>query len=347
MQLDKIFHTAMAYKASDIYITVGSKPVLRINGQLTFIDEHEVLTKETAEQYIFETMTELQKKKFTEKMDIDFALELPGIARFRVNAFYQRKGVGAVFRLIPPVVKTMDELGIPLQLKRVAQLPSGIVLVTGPTGSGKSTTLAALINEINAKQREHIITIEDPIEFVHDNKLSVVDQREVGAHTESFASSLRASLREDPDVILVGEMRDLETISLAITAAETGHLVFATLHTRGAANAVDRIIDAFPAGQQNQIRIQFAESLRCVVWQTLLKRKDGEGLVGAYEILFNNHAVANMIRQSKTYQISSALETGINEGMQTMKRSVMGLVEQGIISDETAAEVLPEEVDVG
>ena len=336
----------MAYKASDIYITVGSKPVLRISGQLTFIDEHEVLTKETAEQYIFETMTELQKKKFTEKMDIDYALELPGIARFRVNAFYQRKGVGAVFRLIPPVVKTMDELGLPLQLKRVAQLQSGIVLVTGPTGSGKSTTLAAIINEINTKQREHIITIEDPIEFVHENKLSVVDQREVGAHTESFASSLRASLREDPDVILVGEMRDLETISLAITAAETGHLVFATLHTRGSADAVDRIIDAFPAGQQNQIRIQFAESLRCVVWQTLLKRKDGTGLVGAYEILFNNHAVANMIRQSKTYQVGSALETGINEGMQTMKRSVMGLVEQGIISEETAAEVLPEEVDV-
>jgi twitching motility protein PilT len=346
MKLDRLFRTAVEYKASDIYITTGTKPVIRIHGELTLVEEHPVLTKEMAEEYIFDTMTEAEQKEIKENWDIDYAIEIPEVARFRVNAFYQRYGVGAIFRLIPTKIQSMDELGLPQQLKKIPAYQNGLVLVTGPTGSGKSTTLASLVNEINATQKMHIITIEDPIEFVHVNKMSVVDQREIGLHTSSFAKALRASLREDPDVILVGEMRDLETIALAITAAETGHLVFATLHTSGAGKTVDRVIDAFPPNQQNQIRTQFAESLRAIVWQTLMPRKDGKGRAAAYEILFNNPAIANMIRKVKTYQIPSTLETGMAEGMQTMKKSVMGLVEQGLISEETAAENLPEELEV-
>lgn len=346
MKLDKIFRTAVEYHASDVFITTGTKPVLRIHGDLVLVEEHPVLTREQAEEYIFETMNEAQKKMFTEKWDIDYALEISGVARFRVNVFYQRKGIGAAFRLIPEKVQSMIELGLPAQMKKIPSFQNGIVLVTGPTGSGKSTTLAALVNEINATQKKHIITVEDPIEFIYENRLSVVEQREVGTHTTSFAKALRASLRENPDVILIGEMRDIETMALAITAAETGHLVFATLHTSGAGKAIDRVIDAFPPNQQNQIRVQFSESLRCIVWQNLLKRKDGQGRLGAYEILFNNHAIANMIRKAKTYQIISALETGVNEGMQTMKRAVSGLLEQGFISEEEAAKNLPAEIEM-
>ena len=346
MQLDKFFRTAVSYKASDLYFTTGVKPVLRIQGNLTIVEEHPVITPDMAKEFIFETMNEVQQKTFTEKWDIDYALEIPGVARFRANAFFQRKGMGATFRLIPSLVQTMDELGLPPQLKKTTTYQNGIVLVTGPTGAGKSTTLAAIINEINNSQKMHIITIEDPIEFVHENKLSVIDQREVGSHTSSFSRALRAALREDPDVILVGEMRDLETMALAITAAETGHLVFATAHTSGADKTVDRIIDSFPADQQNQIRVQFSESLRCIVWQNLLPRKDGNGRVGAYEILFNNHAIANMIRGNKTYQIPSTMETGLAEGMQTMKRSIGMLVEQGVVSEEIAVENLPEEKEM-
>lgn len=347
MKLDKIFRTAVEYKASDIYITTGTKPLLRIHGDLVIIEEHPVFTKETAEQYIFEIMQGEEQKRFREKWDLDFALELPGVARFRVNVFFQRLGIGAIFRLIPSTLQTMDELGLPSQLKKIPAFQNGIVLVTGPTGSGKSTTLAAIVHEINRTLKQHIITVEDPIEFVHENKMSVVDQREVGRHTTSFSQALRASLREDPNVLLIGEMRDLETMALAITAAETGHLVLATLHTSGAAKAVDRIIDAFPPEQQNQIRVQVSESLRCVIYQNLLKRKDAQGRIGVYEILFTNYAIANMIRKSKTYQIPSALETGITEGMQTMKRALTTLVEQGLLSEETAQENLPEEMEVG
>lgn len=346
MKLDKLFHTAVEYKASDIYVTSGTKPVLRIHGDLVQIDDHPVITKEMAQDYILETMTDAQRKTFLEKMDIDYALEISGVARFRVNAFFHRKGPGAFFRLIPATVQTMNELGLPLQLKKILNYQNGLVLVTGPTGSGKSTTLSSLIAEINATQKQHIITIEDPIEFVHENKLSVVEQREVGTHTTSFSKALRASLREDPDVILIGEMRDLETMSLAITAAETGHLVFATLHTNGASRAIDRVINAFPPEQQNEIRMQFSENLKAIIWQNLLKRKDGKGLIGAYEILFNNNAVSNMIREGKTHQIPSALETGMNEGMQTMGKAVSGLVEQGLISEETARQNLPEELEM-
>lgn len=344
MKIDKIFRTAVQYKASDIYITTGTKPVLRVNGDLVLIEEHPVITKEMAQEYIFETMTEAQQKTLLEKLDIDYALEITEVARFRVSAFFQRKGMGATFRLIPTIVQSMEQLNLPAQLKKIPAFENGIVLVTGPTGSGKSTTLASFVHEINSAQRQHIITIEDPIEFIHENKMSVVDQREVGNHTSSFSKALRAGLREDPDVILIGEMRDLETMSLAITAAETGHLVFATVHTSGAGKTVDRIIDAFPPDQQNQIRIQFSESLRCIVWQNLLKRKDETGRVGAYEILFNNSAISNMIRKNKTYQIPSAIETGVGEGMQTMKRCLLGMLEQGLISEETAREYMPEEM---
>lgn len=347
MKLDKLFRTAVEYKASDIYITTGSKPVIRIHGELLEVTEHPVMTKETAQDYISETMSEAQRKIFSEQWDIDYALEIPAVARFRVNAFMQRLGPAAVFRLIPAKIQTMDELGLPQQLKKIPAFPNGIILITGPTGSGKTTTLASLIHEINGAEKRHIITVEDPIEFVHENRMSIIEQREVGRHTMSFAKALRASLREDPDVLLIGEMRDLETMALAITAAETGHLVLATVHTSGAAKAVDRVIDAFPPDQQNQIRVQFSESLRCIVWQNLLARKDGKGRVGAYEILFNNHAIANMIRKNKTFQIPSALETGVQEGMQTMRRSLTALVEQGLITEETAAQNLPEEIEVG
>ena len=347
-QLDKIFRTAVQYKASDIYITTGSKPVLRINGDLVVIEEHAILSKKMAEDYILEILSEKHKEEFARNLDLDFSLEVPGISRFRINLFVQRKGIGANFRVIPENVHSLDELGLPDQLRKISQANSGLVLVTGSTGSGKSTTLAAMINEINhGNTAKHIITIEDPIEYVHENAKSVIDQREVGTHTLSFQRALKSALREDPDVILVGEMRDLETISLALTAAETGHLVFATLHTNGAAASVDRIIDAFPTNQQNQIRMQLAASLQAVVWQTLMKTRDGNGRVAGIEIMMNNTAVANMIRKNKTHQLNSAIETGFKEGMQTMKKSVTDLLEAGIIDEETALDNIPEEIDTG
>lgn len=345
MKLDKIFRTAVEYKASDIYVATGTKPVLRIHGDLIFVEEHPIVDPEMAKDYILETLTDAQKALLEKNRDIDYAVDVQGVARFRVNAYYQRKGLAAAFRLIPTEVISMDALGLPPQLKKVPQFPNGIVLVTGPVGAGKSTTLAALVNEINISQKKHIITIEDPIEFVHENKLGVVDQREIGNHASTFARGLRACLRQDPNVILIGEMRDQETMALAITAAETGQLVFATLHTCGASKAVDRIIDTFPGNLQNQIRMQLSESLRCVIWQSLLKKSDGKGRVGAYEILFNNHAIANMIRKNKTFQIQSAIEMGLAEGMQTMKRALESLVEQGIITEETARMHKPEEFE--
>jgi twitching motility protein PilT len=345
MQLDKIFRTAVQYKASDVYITTGSKPVLRINGDLVLIEEHPVLTKKIAEEYILETMTDEQKATFAKTLDLDYSLDLPTICRFRVNVAVTRKGIAGFFRLIPESVFTLDELGHPETLKKVCDYNNGLVIVTGPTGSGKSTTLAAMINEINMNEAQHILTIEDPIEFVHENKKSIVDQREVKNHTKSFTSALRAALREDPDVILVGEMRDLETIALAITAAETGHLVFATLHTSGAAKSVDRIIDAFPFEQQNQIRTQLAESLRAIVWQQLIKTKDGKGRVAPLEILINNSGVANMIRKAKTHQINSAIETGFKEGMQTMKKAVSDMLDADLIDEDEAMKAIPQEFE--
>lgn len=345
MQLDKIFRTALQYKASDVYITTGSKPVLRINGDLVLIEEHPPLTKKMAEDYILDTMSDEQKAYFAKNLDLDFSLDLPTICRFRVNVAVQRKGIAAFFRLIPETVFSLDELGHPETLKRICDFNNGLVIVTGPTGSGKSTTQAAMLNEINITEAQHMITIEDPIEFVHENKKSIVDQREIKSHTQSFTKALRAALREDPDVILVGEMRDLETISLAITAAETGHLVFATLHTSGAAKSVDRIIDAFPFEQQNQIRAQLSESLRAVIWQQLLKTKDGKGRIAPLEIMINNSGIANMIRKAKTHQINSAIETGFREGMQTMKKAVMDMLDADLITEEEAMKAMPQEFE--
>jgi len=345
LQLDKIFRTAIQYKASDLYISTGSKPILRIHGDLVSIEEHPVLSKKMAEDYLSEILNEEQKIEFSKNLDLDFALDVAGISRFRVNMYVQRKGIAAAFRVISETIHTLDELGLPDSVRKIPDFNSGLVLVTGATGSGKSTTLAALINELNQNQRLHIITIEDPIEYTHENAKSIIDQREVGSHTLSFSNALRSALREDPDVILVGEMRDLETIQLALTAAETGHLVFGTLHTSGASKTIDRIIDAFPTEQQNQIRMQVSESLKAVVWQTLLKTKDGKGRVGAYEIMFNNTAIANMIRKSKTHQINSAIETGQREGMITMKKSVTELLEADLISEQTALENIPEEFE--
>ncbi len=340
-KLEKIFRTAVQYHASDIFIGTGIKPSLRINGELIQIEEHPVLTKKMAEEYLLEILSPDQKKQFEQTLDLDFSLDIETIARLRVNMFVQRKGIAAVFRLITENVATMDELGLPAQMKKVTTMKNGLVIVTGPSGSGKTSTLASMVNEVNRTQRKHILTIEDPIEYVHKNNLSLVQQREVGVHTHSFQKALKSALRENPDIILVGEMRDLETIQLAITAAETGHLVFATLHTMGCANSVNRIIDSFPSDQQNQIRTQLAETLRAVFWQSLIKTRDGKSRVGAFEMMFLNNAIANMIRKGATHQINSVIETSTKEGMQTMKKSVMDLFQAGIITEESALQNIP------
>lgn len=344
-KLEKIFRTAVQYKASDIFIATGVKPTLRINGDLVAIEEHAPLTKKMAEEYLLEILTPEQKKYFEQNLDTDFSLEIENIARFRVNMFVQRKGISAAFRLIPENIATMDELGLPSQLKKTTTFKNGLVIVTGPSGSGKTTTLASIINEINRNQKKHIITVEDPVEYVHKNNQSIIQQREVGVHTHSFQKALRASLRENPDIIMVGEMRDLETMQQAITAAETGHLVFATLHTMGCGNSINRIIDSFPADQQNQIRAQLSESLRAIFWQTLIKTKDDKGRIAGFEIMFVNNAIANMIRKNNTHQIDSVIETSTKEGMQNMKKSVMNLYQSGLISEENALQNIPREFE--
>jgi twitching motility protein PilT len=345
-KLDKIFRTAVKYKASDIFIATGAKPALRINGDIITVDDHQVLSKKMAEDYLLEILNDNQKKTFEQTLDIDFSIDIEDITRFRVNMFVQRKGISAVFRIIPETVKSMDELGMPQQLKKIQKMKKGLVIVTGPTGSGKTTTLAAMVNEVNKNEKKHIITIEDPIEYVHKNQKSIVQQREVGIHTISFQKALKASLRENPDVILVGEMRDLETMQLAITAAETGQLVLATMHTSGCANSVNRIVDAFPFEQQNQVRSQLSESLAAVVWQSLIKTKDKKGRVAGLEIMFNNNAIANMIRKQSTHQINSVIETSTKEGMQTMKKAVTDLFHAGLITEEAALENIPKEFEM-
>ncbi|KKM27482.1 hypothetical protein LCGC14_1574330, partial [marine sediment metagenome] len=307
---------------------------MRTHGELVAIDGEPELTNESLKEYLMEIVNEKQSKHFAETKDLDFAYEIPGKSRFRANYMMQNRGLGAVFRVIPTEIMTTEQLGVPPQVLKFADYSRGLVLVTGPTGSGKSTTLAALVDYINRNRQEHILTVEDPIEFVHQNRGCQVNQREVGAHTESFASALRAALREDPDVILVGEMRDLETIELAMTAAETGHLVFGTLHTSSAAKTVDRIIDAFPTAQQAQIRTMLAESLRGVLAQQLLKRSDKPGRVAALEIMFVNSAVSNLIREGKTFQIPSIIQTGKGMGMQMMDQAIMDFVMKKIVSPE-------------
>jgi len=344
-KLDKIFRTAVKYKASDIFISSGSKPSLRINGDIIMIEDHEIMTKKIAEEYLLELLTEEQKKIFEKSLDMDFSIEIQDIARFRVNIFVQRRGISAAFRLIPENRMTLDDLGMPPQLKKIAGMKKGLVVVTGATGSGKSTTMAAILNEINKNSKKHIITVEDPIEYVHKNQQSIVEQREVGVHTISFQRALKSVLRENPDVVMIGEMRDLESMKLAITAAETGQLVITTLHTNGCANSINRIIDSFPPEQQNQVRSQLSESLAAVVWQTLIKTKDKKGRMAAIEIMFNNNAVANMIRKSSTHQLNSVIETSTKEGMQSMKKAVTDLFHTGLISEESALENIPKDFD--
>ena len=321
--------------ASDLHLSVGDPPRVRLDGELEELSDIEAPSGELLERLLREVTPGRQQAIFDETSDADFAYELPGRARFRVNLFRNRTGAAAVFRQIPNEIPTFEQLGLPEQLRRLAELSKGLVLVTGPTGSGKSTTLAALIDLVNKTRRDHIITIEDPIEFVHSSKGCLVSQREVGVHTQSFKRALRAALREDPDIVLVGEMRDLETTAIAIETAETGHLVFGTLHTTTASSTVERVVDQFPGDRQEQIRIMLSESLRAVIAQTLLKRVGG-GRVAAFEILTCTPAVSNLIREGKTFQIPSALQTGKAQGMCQMTDSLLDLVENGIVEPREA-----------
>ncbi len=334
MDITELLTFAHRSGASDVHLASCEPPRLRINGDMKRL-EHAPLTPEEVHKMVFDIMSDSLRKDFQETNDVDFSFELGDIARFRVNVFRGRRGEGAVFRMIPTKVMTIEDLGLPPILKEVCDTEKGLVLVTGPTGSGKSTTLAAMIDYINEHLEGHILTIEDPIEFVHHSKKCLVNQREVGPHTMSFAAALRGALREDPDVILVGEMRDLETISLALTAAETGHLVFGTLHTSSAPKTVDRVIDVFPAAQQEQIRIMFAESMQAIITQTLLKKKAG-GRVAALEILLGTPAVRNLIREGKVHQIPSAMQTGQKVGMQTLDMALIDLVRRNIVTAEEA-----------
>ncbi|MEK6627019.1 MAG: type IV pilus twitching motility protein PilT [Bdellovibrionota bacterium] len=329
--IDDLFRLMVEQKASDLHLTSGAPPFLRLHGDMSPLNYRQ-LSNQDVQGLIFEILSEKQKKTFVEKWELDFAYVVEGVGRFRCNVFMQRKGLGAVFRTIPEKIKTAQELNLPPAIIDLVDCDRGLILVTGPTGSGKSTTLAAMIQHINATRETHILTVEDPIEFVHPNLKSLVNQREVGAHTKTFANALKAALREDPDIILVGELRDLETISLALTAAETGHLVFATLHTSSAAKTVDRIIDVFPQGQQGQIRTMLAESIRGVVAQSLFTRADKQGRVAAFEIMKGTKAIANLIREGKIHQIPSIIQTSAAHGMVLYEKYVEDLVKKGLIS---------------
>ncbi len=334
-RIDAFFKLMHEQKASDLHLVANQQPVLRIRGEMERV-KYKVLDNDDLRAMLYEITPEDKIKIFEEKGDLDFAYEIPGMARYRANFFLQRNGIGAVFREIPDEILTAEQLGLPPIIPRLALLPRGLVLVTGPTGSGKSTTLAAIVNEANLQRKDHIITIEDPIEFVHKSKNCVINHREVGTHTESFSSALRASLREDPDIILVGEMRDLETIRLALEAAATGHLVFSTLHTTSAPKTIDRIIEVFPTNEQAQIRSTLADGLRAVVAQTLFKRIDVKGRTAVQEILIGTHAVRAMIREAKTHQLPSAIQTGRKYGMQSLDDGIMQRLKAGQISSDEA-----------
>ncbi len=334
-QIDQFLKVLVQHSGSDLHLTTGSPPVMRVHGHMQRIKFRE-LTPKDMETLVYEIMEEDWRARFLDTMDFDFAYEIEGLARFRVNVFWQRKGLGAVFRTIPSEILTADDLGLPDPVRKFCMLTKGLVLVTGPTGSGKSTTLAAMVDLINETRAEHILTIEDPIEFTHPNKKCLVNQREVGTNTKSFANALRAALREDPDVILVGEMRDRETIELGITAAETGHLVFGTLHTNSAPKTVDRIIDVFPADQQEQIRAMLAESLKGVISQVLLRKQGGKGRIAAQEIMVGTSAVSNLIRENKVFQIPSMIQTGKKDGMQLLDQHILEYLMAGVI-DPTEA----------
>ena len=324
--------------ASDLHITSGAPPTLRINGVLAPMADMPLLTPPMLQRMLYALITQKQRERFEEELELDFAYAVPGKARFRVNMYVQRESLGAAFRLIPYGIKPLEELGVPPIVANFAMLPRGFVLVTGPTGSGKSTTLAAVLDLANRQRSDHIMTVEDPIEFLHQHRSCLVNQREVGEDTKSFGNALKHVLRQDPDIILVGEMRDLETISVALTAAETGHLVLATLHTQDAAQTIDRIIDVFPPHQQQQVRVQLAGSLQGVVCQALCPTADGEGRVAACEVLFATPAIRNLIREGKTHQIYSALQAGAKFGMTTMDQSLAELVKRGKITHATGVE---------
>jgi twitching motility protein PilT len=326
----------VARNASDLHVTAGAPPMVRARGRLTPLEGYPVLRPNDTREVVYSILSNDQRQKLETDWQIDFAYSVPGHARFRVNAYFQRSAIGAAFRLIPSEIKSADDLGLPATVHEFTRKPRGFVLVTGPTGSGKSTSLAAMIDEINSTREEHIMTVEDPIEFLHSHKKCIVNQREIGSDATTFSLALKAALRQDPDVILVGEMRDLETISTALTAAETGHLVFATLHTQSAPQTIDRIIDVFPAHQQAQVRVQLSVALMGVMTQQLLPTSDGSSRVAACEILVPTPAVRNLIREGKTHQIPSAMQTGSSSGMQTMDAALAQLVRAGRITQRLA-----------
>jgi len=334
-KIDAFFQLMHDQGASDLHLVTGQQPALRIRGEIERI-KYNVLENDELKAMLYEIAPEHKVKQFEEVGDVDFAYEIPNLARYRANFFMQKYGVAAVFREVPTKIMTAQQLGLPPVVSRLASLPRGLVLVTGPTGSGKSTTLAAIIDEANRTRKDHIITIEDPIEFVHQSQGCIVNHREVGIHTKTFSAALRGALREDPDIILVGELRDLETIQMAIEAASTGHLVFGTLHTTSAAKTVDRIIEVFPAAEQMQIRSTLADGLRAVIAQVLFKRIDKKARIPALEILIANSAVRNLIRESKTYQLPSMMQTGKKYGMQLLDDAIMDLMNKGWISPDDA-----------
>ncbi len=334
--IDELLGRMVEHDASDLHLTVGSPAVMRVHGRLARIPDEPKLGSEETRDLIYGILSTEQQKRLEAERQLDFAYAVPGLARFRVNAYFQRASVGAAFRLIPARIRTLDELRMPERLYELCDKPRGLVLVTGPTGSGKSTTLAALVDRINHTRAEHILTIEDPIEFLHWHGSCIVNQREIGSDAATFAGGLRAALRQDPDVILVGEMRDLETISTALTAAETGHLVFATLHTQSAPQTIDRVIDVFPSAQQGQVRVQLAATLAGIVTQNLVPSADGRGRVAALEILLPDDAVRNLIRQGKVEQIYSVMQTNVLRGMQTMEQALADLTLRRMITVEAA-----------
>ncbi len=334
-QIDAFFKLMHEQGASDLHMVSGQQPILRIRGDMERI-KYKALDNDSLKPLLYEIITEEKIKEFEETGDVDFGYEIPGLARYRGNLFMQKYGIGGVFREIPSEILTCEQLGLPHIISKLSGLPKGMVLVTGPTGSGKSTTLAAIIDEANKTRHDHILTIEDPIEFVHKSQNCIVNHREVGLHTASFSTALRGALREDPDIIMVGEMRDLETISLAMEAAMTGHLVFGTLHTINASKTVDRMIEIFPANQQAQVRSTLADALKAVVSQTLFKRIDKKGRCAALEILVCTPAIRNLIREGKTFQIPSAMQTGKKYGMQTLDDAIMTYLQKNMISAEDA-----------
>lgn len=333
--LIELLHFGVKNKASDLHLSAGMPPMIRVHGDVRKINI-DALNKDQVTNMIYDIMNEQQRKAFDEDMECDFSFEVKGLARFRVNAFNQNRGRGAVFRTIPSKVLTLEELKSPPIFAELMNKPKGLILVTGPTGSGKSTTLAAMINHYNENNNGHILTVEDPIEFVHESKRSLVNQREIGVMTKSFSNALRSALREDPDMILVGEMRDLETIRLALTAAETGHLVLGTLHSSSAAKTINRIIDVFPEAEKDMVRTMLSESIEAIISQSLLKTKDGSGRVAAHEIMVGTPAIRNLIRENKIAQMYSAIQTGQTQGMQTMDQCLSNLVRQGKISPTEA-----------